>query len=571
MSSAGTAAAAPSLEELVAARARAAGASAAEIARDARRAALREALETWRLVEIAGCAAAHAVPSLGCGADCEEEGWRHAAAAASGERDAAFVGLRLAAACEALGRREAALAALARAQQRRPGCAPLRLARAKLLFRSGLKQEADAELAPVLEAFRRQCGVASGAAAAAVAAWEPLSARAAGDAYYIAGWVRIHLDDHTAAYAIWCEGASLVPGDARLVRQRRKRETWAPGAGAGAGAGVGSDAAELAGLVGAGAVVADAEADCVAHVLPPPPASALSAEAAALAAAAAAAGEAAATAPPAPPPDAPPDEPALLLFDAASQRRRVAFTSRRPLLAPAECAAVLALVDAHVSGALGGAWPSVRRSSVPTTDIAVEDMPALVPWLRALLASRVFPMLERCYPLLAGGRVLEARALRVHDAFIVRYDAARGSTSLPEHSDTSALSVSLSLNARGRDFDGGGLFLRCLESGAGGGEDGGDDRDGEGGVFCAPEGCATAFMGPLRHGGAPITRGVRVILVLFLYVEGFAYGELLRHVAATPAPAPTPGGRGYVVYRETVQLMEALEGDSGSGAGDEDA
>jgi hypothetical protein len=311
-------------------------------------------------------------------------------------------------------------------------------------------------------------------------------------------------------------------------------------------------------LIGSGAAVLDADADCIAHTLPPP--SPLAAVA---------------------------DEPALLLFDAATQRRRVAFMSREPLLTPAECAAVLAEVDAHVASAHGGAWPSVRRSSVPTTDIAVEDVPALVPWLRALLASRIFPMLAVCYPLLAGGRRLEASALRVHDAFIVRYDAAFGSTSLPEHSDTSALSVSLSLNERGRDFDGGGLSLRCFEGGAGVSV-GADEH----GVLHAPEGCATAFMGPLRHGGASITRGVRVILVLFLYVENFAYGRLLRHVdaasegeagsdAASVAAATArqeaavtrreaAATRGYVVYRETVQLMEALEGDSGEGGGEED-
>jgi hypothetical protein len=86
-------------------------------------------------------------------------------------------------------------------------------------------------------------------------------------------------------------------------------------------------------------------------------------------------------------------------------------------------------------------------------------------------------------------------------------------------------------------------------------------------------------MGPLRHGGAPITRGVRVILVLFLYVEGFAYGELLRHVGAEAAAAAaaaavarreSAAARGFVVYRETVQLMEALEGDSGANVGEGD-
>jgi hypothetical protein len=73
---------------------------------------------------------------------------------------------------------------------------------------------------------------------------------------------------------------------------------------------------------------------------------------------------------------------------------------------------------------------------------------------------------------------------------------------------------------------------------------------------------------------------VRVILVLFLYVEGFAYGELLRHVgaeaaagaasaaAAAVARRESAAARGFVVYRETVQLMEALEGNSGANVDD---
>eukprot|EP01046_Picozoa_sp_COSAG06_P059741 COSAG06_NODE_12461_length_1378_cov_3.037529_2_plen_117_part_00 len=56
-------------------------------------------------------------------------------------------------------------------------------------------------------------------------------------------------------------------------------------------------------------------------------------------------------------------------------------------------------------------------------------------------------------------------------------------------------------------------------------------------------GHACAFAGPLRHAGYPITRGTRFILVLFCYVEGFAYGELVNDYVAKhgcdgrPAPA----------------------------------
>jgi hypothetical protein len=90
-----------------------------------------------------------------------------------------------------------------------------------------------------------------------------------------------------------------------------------------------------------------------------------------------------------------------------------------------------------------------------------------------------------------------------------------------------------------------------------------------------------------------VTSGCRLILVLFLYIEGFAYGGLLdayraEHGCArrgvephsdTPtdsvvstegAPGGGGGGQrpsgddpgGYVVYRQTVQLMEMLNKQS---------
>jgi len=135
----------------------------------------------------------------------------------------------------------------------------------------------------------------------------------------------------------------------------------------------------------------------------------------------------------------------------------------------------------------------------------------------------------------------------VHDAFIVRYDSALGSIALPEHSDTSAVSVSLSLSSEeDGEYSGGGLWLEQVAQ-----------------AVSAPRGCCTIFAGPLRHGGAPITSGVRMILVLFLYVEGFRYGAFLEAAKREKSLMSEGGGAGaqpaLVVYRETVQLVEALE------------
>ena len=220
----------------------------------------------------------------------------------------------------------------------------------------------------------------------------------------------------------------------------------------------------------------------------------------------------------------------------------------------------------------------VRDSSVVTTDVAVEDIPSLRPWLRQLLATRLCPMLEACYPLLADGSSLcddHGRSrVRVHDAFIVRYDATAGSLSLPEHRDTSAVSLSLALNpgeggeGGEGDFAGGGTWFEAL----------GEER---GQVVDAEVGHAVFFAGPLRHAGYPITRGTRFVLVLFLYIEGFPYGKLCeeytrrlplvadcggggddgRADAAGEAEGVRPSGdspNGYVVYKQTTELVKML-------------
>jgi hypothetical protein len=48
-------------------------------------------------------------------------------------------------------------------------------------------------------------------------------------------------------------------------------------------------------------------------------------------------------------------------------------------------------------------------------------------------------------------------------------------------------------------------------------------------VVDAEVGKAVLFAGPLKHAGFPTTKGVRTILVLFLYVEDFHYGPFLSN------------------------------------------
>lgn len=93
------------------------------------------------------------------------------------------------------------------------------------------------------------------------------------------------------------------------------------------------------------------------------------------------------------------------------------------------------------------------------------------------------------------------RRLRVHDAFVVRYDAA-AQRSLPLHTDQGELSLTISLNTADHDYEGGGTWFEGLGRAV---------RPTEAGHVVVFPGGETV------HGGREITRGVRYILAVFLY------------------------------------------------------
>jgi len=82
--------------------------------------------------------------------------------------------------------------------------ASLRLALAKLLFRDDRKEEAFEICVDLMTVYKRQKSTSSEVDD------EPadmvVTDAQAEDAWYLAGWVRIHSDNHTAAYALWSEG-----------------------------------------------------------------------------------------------------------------------------------------------------------------------------------------------------------------------------------------------------------------------------------------------------------------------------------------------------------------------------
>jgi len=75
------------------------------------------------------------------------------------------------------------------------------------------------------------------------------------------------------------------------------------------------------------------------------------------------------------------------------------------------------------------------------------------------------------------------------------------------HRDGPLVTATIALN-RGDEYDGGGTLIEAL-MGAGGGGDGAVQRVGRGHVVLHP--------GAVRHGGHPITRGLRYVLVFFIF------------------------------------------------------
>ena len=63
----------------------------------------------------------------------------------------------------------------------------------------------------------------------------------------------------------------------------------------------------------------------------------------------------------------------------------------------------------------------------------VHQLPTTLALVNSALERRIFPALSWQYG-------VEARRLRVFDAFVVKYDAAGGQRSLPVHTDQSVMS-----------------------------------------------------------------------------------------------------------------------------------
>ena len=151
----------------------------------------------------------------------------------------------------------------------------------------------------------------------------------------------IHNDDHCTAYNTWMAGYAALPSDARLKKQALKRLCW--------DGNFDDD---------------DDDGDEPSQNLP-----SLQAFRARTC-------------------------PAQALFPSQSQNRNLVFKTQAPILTNIECEKTLKIVKHYIETVNNGDWGTVRSATVKTTDVAVEDIPELRPWLRILLRDKIYPLCE---------------------------------------------------------------------------------------------------------------------------------------------------------------------------------
>ena len=173
---------------------------------------------------------------------------------------------------------------------------------------------------------------------------------------------------------------------------------------------------------------------------------------------------------------------------------RRAFLTASPLLDDATCSQLVQLAEHHAKAS--GGWSTARHTTVPTTDMEVRAEPQLLEIFNEACAGRLFPVVAALF----AEEGVRAEALRVSDAFVIRYDA-RAQSSLPIHTDDSHFSLTIALNAE-HEYTGGGTCFEDLAT-----------------AVRPALGHVVAFPGSLRHGGEPISEGVRYAIAAFLWVS----------------------------------------------------
>ncbi len=167
-----------------------------------------------------------------------------------------------------------------------------------------------------------------------------------------------------------------------------------------------------------------------------------------------------------------------------------------PILSRKQCEQIIQWAETAAQEREEG-WTTSRHYAVPTTDIPIHEIPPILEMFNTIFNQRLRPLLALQFGKDEVGK--DGCDIYIHDAFVVRYDA-RKQRHLPLHRDQSTHSFTIALNDSS-EYDGGGTYIAKRN------------------LSIRPSlGGALSFRGDkLLHGGDPLIRGRRYIIVAFCY------------------------------------------------------
>lgn len=179
-----------------------------------------------------------------------------------------------------------------------------------------------------------------------------------------------------------------------------------------------------------------------------------------------------------------------------------ARVSRAPLFSAEACRAVID--EAECAAAWRGASAIAAYATNASTFQPICELPHASAWLDLQLKTKLLAAAAGAFP----HANLAAHQLRCSAASVVKYNASAGQTRLGVHRDAPLLTGIIPLNSHGA-YRGGGTLIEALQLSPSAGH--------ERGVLRRPAGHLILHPATLRHGGAPITAGVRYILVVWFF------------------------------------------------------
>jgi len=176
----------------------------------------------------------------------------------------------------------------------------------------------------------------------------------------------------------------------------------------------------------------------------------------------------------------------------------LARVSLTPILSGQECKEIIDECESHYYG-----WSSSNeRYGTPSYRVGhmlkLEDLSRSYTLVNFELLPRLFPAIINAFPNLQTS----AENLRLGGCRVVKYDASEGRVELGLHRDGLLITANIALNDW-NDYEGGGTYVEGLS-------------DFMNNPIRLQKGHCLLHPGDVRHGGAPITKGVRYVLVCFI-------------------------------------------------------